>query len=162
MFIDFNSKLIRRVTQNKSEGGEFPDMSLELKFFKKAFDRENAKKNGTILPSRSANEAYDQVLTEMEDLEQELEVYRKMQESHFKCKVVYFGSDRKRFQLEIPVDRANKVTSEYHLEGTKKGFKRYSTPETKEFLAQTQQLEERKRLVLLDLARSLFEKFGQR
>lgn len=56
------------------------------------------------------------------------------QQNFFGCKVTYFGSDKKRFQLDIPEHKTHKVTSEYKLEGTKKGSKpskRYSTDVTR-------------------------------
>lgn len=50
---------------------------------------------------------------------------------HILIQVTYFGSDKKRFQLEIPENRTHKVNSEYQLEGTRKGYKRYSTTTTR-------------------------------
>lgn len=46
----------------------------------------------------------------------------------------YFGTDKKRFQIEVPENKTHKVTTEYLLEGTKKGSKpakRYTTAVTK-------------------------------
>lgn len=43
----------------------------------------------------------------------------------------YVGTDKKRYQLEVPQNSAAKAGSEYHLEGARKGFKRFSTAETK-------------------------------
>lgn len=43
----------------------------------------------------------------------------------------YFGNDKKRFQLEVPDNKTHKVNSKYQIEGSRKGFKRYSTARTK-------------------------------
>lgn len=63
-----------------------------------------------------------------------MEEYRIEQEKFFGCRVVYFGAERKRYQLEIPESNARKVNSKYALEGQKKGAKpsrRYTTEETR-------------------------------
>jgi DNA mismatch repair protein MSH6 len=75
--------------------------------------------------------------------------------------VTYFGSDKKRYQLEVPESKTTKVNHNYQLEGTKKGFKRYSTSETRELLARMISAEDHKRDVLKDLSRRIFEKFSQ-
>ena len=41
------------------------------------------------------------------------------------------GSDKKRYQIEVPQSAASKAGPEYNLEGARKGFKRFSTSETK-------------------------------
>jgi hypothetical protein len=45
--------------------------------------------------------------------------------------VTYCGSDKKRFQLEIPDSFTKKAGKDYELQGQRKGFKRYWTSETK-------------------------------
>jgi DNA mismatch repair protein MSH6 len=45
--------------------------------------------------------------------------------------VTYCGSDRKRFQLEVPDACSKKAGKEYELQGQRKGFKKYWTSETK-------------------------------
>jgi hypothetical protein len=45
--------------------------------------------------------------------------------------VTYCGSDRKRFQLEVPDSFAKKAGKDYELQGQRKGFKKYWTAETK-------------------------------
>ena len=63
-------------------------------------------------------------------MKNDLDEYLAELQKFFGCKVSYFGSDKKRFQIDIPESHTKKVTSEYQLEGTKKGAKpskRYST-----------------------------------
>jgi DNA mismatch repair protein MSH6 len=45
--------------------------------------------------------------------------------------VTYCGSDKKRFQLEVPDNFANKAGKNYELQGQRKGYKKYWTSETK-------------------------------
>ena len=40
------SSLMKRCVKRKEDGGEFPDMKEELDFFEKAFDHQEAAKEG--------------------------------------------------------------------------------------------------------------------
>ncbi|XP_077301291.1 DNA mismatch repair protein Msh6 isoform X2 [Arctopsyche grandis] len=159
-FGNSDSTLLTRLTQHKPDG-QYPNYSETLTFFKDSFDRQLAEKEGKILPKMGVDTEYDGTLQEISDIELELQDYLKIQEKYFNCKVVYFGSDKKRYQLEVPESKANKAGSKYQMEGARKGFKRYSTAETKEFLARMQAAEENKHNVLKDLSRRIFEKFSQ-
>lgn len=46
-------------------------------------------------------------------------------------KVQYFGTDKKRFQLEIREAASKKAGDGYELQSQRKGFKRYTTDRTK-------------------------------
>lgn len=46
-------------------------------------------------------------------------------------KVHYFGSDKKRYQLEVPDAASKRAGDGYELQSQKKGYKRYVTDETK-------------------------------
>lgn len=48
-----------------------------------------------------------------------------------KFQLTYVGTDKKRYQIEVAQGAAAKAGSEYKLEGARKGYKRFSTPETK-------------------------------
>lgn len=77
---------------------------------------------------------FDSVEEKIENLKTEMQEYLSEQKAYFGCEVKYFGNDKKRFQLEIPENKTKKATSEYFLEGQKKGthpVRRYNTAETK-------------------------------
>ncbi|ETN62362.1 DNA mismatch repair protein mut [Anopheles darlingi] len=165
MFDNAKSELLVRITQSASVGGAFPieTMRKQLAFFDKAFDHEKALKSGVIAPERGVDSEYDTVEREIETLKTELEEYLAEQSKFFGCTVVYFGNDKKRYQLEVPEARAKKATSEYSLESQragKNGVKRFHTEETRQFLRQMTQLEDKRKMVLKDLARRIFEKFS--
>jgi DNA mismatch repair protein MSH6 len=46
-------------------------------------------------------------------------------------KVQYFGTDKKRYQLEVPESAAKKAGDGYAVQNQKKGFKRFTTDRTK-------------------------------
>lgn len=106
---------------------------------------------------------YDAIQVEIDEINENLNEYLKKQEKRFGCRISYFGTEKKRFQLEIPESNAKRADSSYVLEGQKKGtkpMKRYHTDETKEFLRQMLNAEDRRSSVLRDLSRRMFEKFS--
>lgn len=102
-----------------------------VRVLQEAFDHEKAEKDGKIIPQAGIDADYDEAEQRIKDIQTSLDDYLEEQKRYFGCKVVYVGTDKKRFQLEIPEQKTHKVTSEYRLEGTKKGAKRYSTDVTK-------------------------------
>ncbi|EDW70562.1 probable DNA mismatch repair protein Msh6 [Drosophila virilis] len=163
MFQTCETKLMQRLTQLPPNGGSYPDLSKQLKFFENAFDHEAADKTGVIAPQPGVDADYDEVQQRIADVQERLKIYLTEQERHFGCRVVYFGSDKKRYQLEVPESHAHKANKSYALEGQVKGKKaarRYTTAETKALLKDMQQAEEARNAVLKDLARRLFEKFS--
>lgn len=70
-------------------------------------------------------------MMEFEDIKKELNAYLDKQKKHFGVNVKYVGKDKKRFQIEIPVTQSKKAGSGYELQGSRKGFERFATAETK-------------------------------
>ncbi|XP_045779005.1 probable DNA mismatch repair protein Msh6 isoform X2 [Maniola jurtina] len=159
LFSDTQSDMLKRITQF-SPDGRFPDYRDTLKFFKGAFNQKEAEKEGRILPGEGVDQEYDSTLQAIKEIEGDLKEYLAEQESYFKCRLHYVGTDKKRYQIEVPQNAASRAGSEYHLEGARKGFKKFSTSETKEFLARMIAAEEQKTNVLKDLSRRIFEKFS--
>ncbi|XP_049285610.1 probable DNA mismatch repair protein Msh6 [Anopheles funestus] len=166
LFASVSSKLLIRLTHKagSNPSGAFPSMEKQIEFFENSFDHENALKSGSIVPEKGLDAEYDAIEQEIKDLNEELDQYLVSQGKFFGCTVKYFGNDKKRFQLEVPEGRAKKATSDYTLEGTKTGknaAKRFHTEETRHFLKQMMQLEDRRKAVLKDLARRIFERFSR-
>lgn len=159
MFGESTSMLLRNVT-SKSPTGKFPDYVDTLKFFKESFDHKEAASAGHIIPGEGVDTDYDESLRDIQLIQQELQEYLKDQEKYFKCRIVYVGSDKKRYQLEVPESAARKAGSDYQLESARKGFKRFSTAETKDLLARMMSAEEQKTTVLKDICRRIFAKFS--
>ncbi|KAH9639495.1 hypothetical protein HF086_003628 [Spodoptera exigua] len=143
LFSDTESKLLKRIMQFHPDG-KYPDYRETLKFFKEAFNQEQAEKEGRILPGEGVDQEYDNTLQLIQEIEGELKEYL----------------NKKRYQIEVPQNAAAKAGPDYNLEGARKGFKRFSTSETKDFLARMIAAEEQKTNVLKDLSRRIFEKFS--
>ncbi|XP_043480249.1 probable DNA mismatch repair protein Msh6 [Leptopilina heterotoma] len=159
-FDEFKSDLIKHCTVVEPEG-DFPELRKTLEYFKTAFDHEEAKKIGSIVPKKGVDTEYDTVLEELAHVEKDCAKYLEQQKKFFGVKVTYVGTDRKRFQLEVPDSQIKKVNSSYELQSQRKGFKRYYTDETKELLSRQISAEENRDKVLKDLNRRLFAKFSE-
>lgn len=75
---------------------------------------------------------------------------------------MYWGNDKKRFQLEVPEHACKRAGEEYELVSQKKGFKRYWTPHTRDLLADMLVAEEQRNTALGDIARRIFQQFDER
>ena len=76
--------------------------------------------------------------------------------------IVYWGSAKNRYQMEIPEIVAKKVPDEYNLMSSKKGWKRYRTDEIEKLLSQMMDAEDRKDTALRDVMRRIFYSFDER
>lgn len=161
LFKDFNGSLISRCVKLEPDG-EFPSLRKTLDYFETAFNHEEAKKEGCIVPKKGVDPEYDSVLIELADVKKDLERYLEKQRQHFGVKVTFHGSDRKRYQIEIPESQVKKVGSGYELQSQRKGFKRYYTAEAKELLSRQINAEEHRDKVLKDLNRRIFAKFSEK
>ncbi|CAH0559312.1 unnamed protein product [Brassicogethes aeneus] len=162
IFNGCESRLLRKLTHNEPQG-HFLDLSETLKFFRNSFDHAEAEKEGKIIPKKGLDADYDDIEEKIADINKDLGDYLSQQSKKFGCKVTYFGSDKKRFQLDIPENKTKHVDEDYQLEGSRKGkSKRYHTEETRQFLADMLKAEAEKAKIILDLNRRIFEKFSQR
>jgi DNA mismatch repair protein MSH6 len=165
IFEDCQSEMLKNLTQKLEVGGQFEDMSEEIKSLKKSFDIDEAKKTGFIIPERNVDDEYDQILNAIDELDEEIKAYLKQQEKKVGCKLTFQGTDRKRYQIEVPASHSTKIPSTYDLESSKGKGKnatsRYTTQETKEFLAKMMELENQKKEFLDDFGRRVFEKFSK-
>ncbi|XP_068210274.1 DNA mismatch repair protein Msh6 isoform X2 [Palaemon carinicauda] len=155
------SKLLQKCLNDTGSGGDFPALKEVLKFFDTAFDHEEAKKEGTIFPCHGVDTEYDNAFEQIKTTKNRLADYLKEQCRYFGAKVVYWGNDKKRFQLEVPDHACKRASDEYELISQKKGFKRYWTEETKSFLADMISGEEHRDIALRDIARRIFNQFDQ-
>ncbi|XP_025192945.1 DNA mismatch repair protein Msh6 [Melanaphis sacchari] len=145
--------------RNSSTPGLFPYLTELLDNFENSFDHDEAMKHGRIFPEPGMDDQYDRVLEKIKEVDIELKSYLKEQCKHFGCNVTYFGSDKKRYQLEVPDAASKKAGEGYELQNQKKGFKRFTTSRTKELLEKMMSYEQEKIDVLKDLRERVFSRF---
>jgi len=170
------------VTQNEKDKRGFPYLDELLNHYTSSFDAKQAKADGKIIPSPGINEDYDNAVEEIKTIENDLNSYLRQQIKAFGCvsiyslflisnktyisnkdfylqNLVYFGTARNRYQIEIPESKAKKVPDDFELTSARKGFKRYWSDETKSLLAALTKAEDRKEEALRNSMKSMFKKF---
>ena len=161
LFDDFTSVLINNCTKERPRG-DFPSLREPLDYFKVAFDHEEAKKEGRVIPKTGVDSEYDEVYEELEKISKESKIYLQEQIRFFGVKVAFIGTTKNRYQLEIPMSQLKKVGSGYELQSQRKGFKRYYTAEGRKFLSRQMAAEDLRDRILKDLNRRIFAKFSEK
>ena len=75
--------------------------------------------------------------------------------------VVYWGNDKKRFQLEVPEHACRRAGDDYELISQRKGFRRFWTTTTRDLLTAITTGEEHRNASLSDIARRIFNQFDK-
>ncbi|XP_063300004.1 DNA mismatch repair protein Msh6 [Pelobates fuscus] len=160
---DFKSNILRQVVglKNKTSKGLFPDLSAELKRWDTSFDHEKARKTGVITPKAGFDSDYDEALKDIKAAEQNLNEYLEKQRKRLGCKsIVYWGTAKNRYQMEIPESFTERnLPEEFELKSTKKGYKRYWTKTIERLFGDLVNAEERRDAALKDCMRRLFYNF---
>ncbi|MEE6474210.1 hypothetical protein FKM82_010317 [Ascaphus truei] len=162
---DFKSRILRQVValKGKTPEGRFPDLSAELKRWDTSFDHERARKTGVISPKAGFDPDYDEALKEIKTVEQHLNEYLDKQRKRLGCKsIVYWGTAKNRYQMEIPESvTEHHLPEQYELKSTKKGYKRYWTRAIENMFGDLVNAEERRDTALKDCMRRLFYNFDK-
>lgn len=92
------------------------------------FDEKAAKKDGTITPKFGVNEQYDQAQSDLKDAHERLQNYLKeLKKSTGISSLAYFGSNKDRFQIEVPMELVSRVPRDWVSKSQKKSHRRYYT-----------------------------------
>ncbi|VDQ15514.1 unnamed protein product, partial [Trichobilharzia regenti] len=75
--------------------------------------------------------------------------------------LVYWGTGRNRYQIEVPESLASRVPNSWQLASQRKGVKRYRCMETQEWLSELTAAEERKDASLRSIMRHIFSMFSE-
>ncbi|RXN01763.1 DNA mismatch repair protein Msh6 [Acipenser ruthenus] len=162
---NFRSKLLKQIVslRGESDKGLFPDLSAELKRWETAFDHQKARSTGVITPKAGFDPEYDQALSEIKGTEHSLQEYLEKQRKRLGTKsIVYWGTGKNRYQMEIPESVTNRhVPEEYEVKSTRKGYKRYWTGEIERQFGELVASEEKRDGALKDCMRKLFYNFDK-
>lgn len=160
---DVTSNVLKRIVKSPQSCpiGKFPkeEMGKLLQYFRTIFDEKQAKRDGNIRPRPGVAPDYDQAKADIADTERSLENYLK--DLKVKTKISdlkYFGSNKDRFQIEVPISSCNKVPAEWTTKSQKKTHRRYWNSTIEGFLATMMEAEDREKEAQKDTLRRVFEK----
>jgi DNA mismatch repair protein MSH6 len=134
--------------------GKFPSTEIKalLAHFRLLFDEKQAKKDGFIRPLPGVDSEYDAAVNEVSAIEKEFEEYLKAQKRDTGINdLAYFGSNKDRFQLEVPMARVGRVPRDWTSKSQKKTHRRYWTPFIEEALSRLNEAEDRSESVTVTL-----------
>uniref|UniRef100_A0A1I8BU48 DNA mismatch repair protein n=1 Tax=Meloidogyne hapla TaxID=6305 RepID=A0A1I8BU48_MELHA len=144
-------------------GLHYDEISEDLKFFKKAFDRESALEHGVIQPHTGVDEEYDLACNEVVSCESHLNEFLEKMKKRFKCSTLKFvGTGRNSYQLEIPDAYCKSLGTDFRLTSQRKGFKRYYTDELQQLFDKLTNAETQRDLISAEVTRRVFADFDSR
>jgi DNA mismatch repair protein MSH6 len=156
------SELLVRILKPIEANGKFPFSEVDkiLRHFREIFDERQAKKDGYIKPRHGVNAEYDDAKAEVARLETVFESYlREMKKVTGINDLNYWGSNKDRYQIEVPMSASHKVPKDWSTKSQKKTHRRYWTPTIEKTLASLVSAEERVSQSQADTLRAIFEKF---
>lgn len=160
---DVTSLVLKRIVKSPSScaTGKFPrdEMDKLLRFFRTIFDEKQAKKDGYIRPRPGVDRDYDQAKADIADIERTLESYLKELKVTTKINdLKYWGTNKDRYQIEVPISSCHKVPEEWTTKSQKKTHRRYWNPTIEDLLSNLMEAEDREKEAQKDTLRKVFEK----
>lgn len=122
------------------------------------FDRSTALKDGKIVPNKGCDTEYDEATLKVAECMSELNSYKDTVARKYSCSIKFVDSGKIKFLLEMP--ESTKVSSSFELKSRRKGFIRYSTPDSEQLVAALNAAEREKARLGDDATRRVFEQFG--
>jgi DNA mismatch repair protein MSH6 len=163
----FKSKLLKSIltitelhNESKIRTG-FPHLDKLLNFYHNSFDADQAKKDGKIIPSQGVSKDYDNAIADIENIEKELNSYLKSMNKQLDCKVTFFGTNKNRYQLEMPESKTKHLPKDFELTSSKKGYRRYWTSDIKEMFSRLTDAEVRREKAIRNTMKCLFQNFDK-
>ena len=106
------SPVLRRLVATPTHGGLFPRDAVAqlLQHFRTIFDEKQAKQDGNIKPKAGVDAEYDRAKATIGEIERALDEHlREMKRATGIQDIKYFGTNKDRYQLEVPMAQCNKV-----------------------------------------------------
>ncbi|CED82378.1 Mismatch repair ATPase MSH6 (MutS family) [Phaffia rhodozyma] len=140
--------------------GSAPDLSSYIENVRTMFTFD--KDDGTLLPADGRDEAYEEIIQELETLEDQLEGLREKFSKQLKTEVVYWHSaqgQKEIFQLAVPSSK--KVPSNWTKTSGTKAQNRYYAPETLPIIRKIQEARETRGQVVRSFVNRLYAEFDK-
>ncbi|CAM6117172.1 unnamed protein product [Calypogeia fissa] len=148
-----------RLRELVTPGLGVPDMAPVIDYFETAFDGEEAERTGRIVPHEGVDSSFDEAESAVKTATQELADYLVEQRKKFGNSSELCDSRKEQYQMEIPEKFHAKVPSSYEVKSSRKGYRRYWTPDIKELLLDLAAGEQQRELALRGILQGLVKRF---
>ncbi|CAN1353025.1 DNA mismatch repair protein MSH6 [Linum perenne] len=143
-------------------GEGLPDINPVLKYFKDGFDWAEANNTGRIIPHKGVDMEYDSACKDVQDIEYGLKQELKEQKKILgDASITYVTVGKDVYLLEVSEDLSESIPQSYELRSSKKGFKRYWSPNIKKLVGKLSQAESEKELALKSILQRFIDRFCQ-
>ncbi|KAH9551678.1 hypothetical protein CY35_09G025900 [Sphagnum magellanicum] len=142
-------------------GKGMPKMKSLLQHLERAFDWAEAEKSGRIMPHEGVDDDFDAAATTITEVEKKLAAYLEQQRKHFNnsSEIVYLTVGKDTYQMEVPDRFLDKVPADFEVRSSRKGFRRYWSPQIKELVQELATGHEHRELALRGILLRLVQKF---
>eukprot|EP00698_Gefionella_okellyi_P003683 TRINITY_DN13445_c0_g1_i1.p1 TRINITY_DN13445_c0_g1~~TRINITY_DN13445_c0_g1_i1.p1 ORF type:complete len:1151 (+),score=299.87 TRINITY_DN13445_c0_g1_i1:80-3532(+) len=157
----FKSRRLRAIT---TFDDVLPDLRPLVQFFNEAFDQQEAKKEGVIMPKEGMVADYDRVQAKIVAVEKKLKRHLSEQREYFGSEnVKYKDINKELYQIEVPVSalKGVTVTNEYSVMSQTKEVKRFWTPFIREQMPILERAKEERTDILKDVLFKMLAKFDE-
>ena len=168
--IDYTISLLRSISGSHSMEDEgvigqlitaMPDLGRRLEYWKSAFDRDRAEKDGILVPERGIEADFDASQDAIETIHTELNGLLKKWRKDLGSSAICFRDNGKEiFQLEVPV-KVGKVPQNWDQMSATKQVKRYYFPELRALIRQLQEAQETHAQVVRQVAGRFYARFDE-
>jgi DNA mismatch repair protein MSH6 len=142
---EYESKLL----QNLFSFFPREEISDLLIYFREIFDEKQAKRDGFIRPLVGVDTEYDETKALVADIEKSFDAYLLEQKRETGIRELsYFGSNKDRFQMEVPMSQVHRVPKLWTSKSQKKTHRRFWSPFVEENLSRLTEAEERYKRVI--------------
>lgn len=133
----------------------------EVDKWTQTFDRHKASAENIIIPRKGVEPDFDRSLDDIKQLEEELNELLKKYKKQFKCStIVYKDSGKEIYTIEMPVNVAKHVPSNWVQMAANKSTKRYYSDEVRALARSMSEARETHKLLEDDLKNRLCKKFS--
>ncbi|BBN02356.1 DNA mismatch repair protein MSH6 [Marchantia polymorpha subsp. ruderalis] len=151
-----------RLKQLISPDGGLSEMFSIIENFETAFDWDEAETTGRIVPSVEGVDAeFDEADSTVKSVSEKLSDYLSKQRKKFgnSSEINYVTVGKEAYQMEVPEELHAKVPASYEVRSSRKGYRRYWTPEIKELLQDLTAGEQQREQALQGILKGLVKRF---
>ena len=139
-----------------------PDLDGALKHWKDAFDRNQARENGLLIPQPGVEEEFDESQGCIKDVEKDLDrLLQKARKDLGSSAIKFTDNGKEIYQLEIPIKVKGSIPKNWKQMSATKACKRWYSPELEGLVQSLKEAQETHGQVVKAMASRFFARFDE-